>query len=47
MPMMGQPCGVGAALATRTGVTPGQIDVKGLQKILYYKTTCHLATGRG
>ncbi len=37
MLMMGQPCGVGAALATRTGVTPRQVDVKELQKILHHK----------
>jgi hypothetical protein len=37
MLMMGQACGVGAALATRTGVTPRQVDVRELQKILHVK----------
>ena len=37
MLLMGQVCGVAAALAARTGVTPRQIDVKALQQILHAK----------
>jgi len=37
MLIMGQACGVAAALAARTGVTPRGIDVKELQEILHGK----------
>ena len=37
MLIMGQACGVGAALAARTGVTPRQVNVRELQKILHSK----------
>jgi len=37
MLIMGQACGVGAALAASRGVTPRQVDVGELQKILHHK----------
>jgi len=45
MLIMGQACGVGAALATRTDVTPRQVDVKKLQKILHHKYHAFLGDG--
>lgn len=35
--LMGQAAGVAAALAARSGVTPRELDVKKLQKLLYGK----------
>jgi len=45
MLIMGQACGVGATLAARTDVTPRQVNVKELQKILYHKYHSPLGDG--